>query len=49
MTPVIGCDNIEQLKHLKIICNKNIDSTIVNHAIDLGRKFNNDLWDPRLW
>jgi aryl-alcohol dehydrogenase-like predicted oxidoreductase len=49
MTPVIGCDNIEQLKHLKIICNKNIDSTIVNHAIDLGRKFSNDLWDPRLW
>jgi len=49
MTPVIGCDNIEQLKHLKIIYNKNIDSTIVNHAIDLGRKFRNDLWDPRLW
>ena len=49
MTPVIGCDNIEQLKHLKKIYNKNIDSTIVNHAIDLGRKFNNALWDPRLW
>jgi len=49
MTPIIGCDNIEQLKHLKLIYNTNIDSNIVNHAIDLGRKFENNLWDPRFW
>ena len=49
MTPIIGCDNIEQLKHLKIIYNKKIDSTVISHAIDLGRKYYSDLWDPRLW
>jgi len=49
MTPIIGCDNIQQLKHLKLVYNKNIDSYIVNHAIDLGRKFHNNLWDPRFW
>jgi len=49
MTPIIGCDNIQQLKHLKLIYKKNIDSHIVNQAIDLGRKFHNNLWDPRFW
>ena len=49
MTPIIGCDNMQQLKHLKLIYNKNINSNVVDHAIDLGRKYHANLWDARFW
>lgn len=47
--PVIGCDNLNQLKKLISIMSRNIDSKLIYKAIDLGKKYPSKLWDPRFW
>ena len=47
--PILGFDNINQLKKLKNVFNNKIDSNIIYKTIDLGKKYESHLWDPRYW
>ena len=46
---IIGCDNVKQLKALSKITDESINKDILDEAIDLGRKYPSNLWDPRSW
>ena len=46
---VIGCDNVKQLKALSKTADENINKDILDEAIDLGKNYPSNLWDPRSW
>ncbi len=46
---VIGCNDIMQLEILLKATNTNINNNILEEAINIGRKYDSILWDPRNW
>jgi len=46
---VIGCDNVKQLKSLSKTAADSINNDIIKKAIDLGKNYSSNLWDPRNW